>query len=252
MPGKSSAGTPSPSSTCRADGAPVDGGKTYLVAPQLLAATERLVDQDPRQGWAALGLFVLMATGFSAWQHKGRITSSVAGIARAVGVSPHAARRSLDLLCATDLVTRTASGWAISLALAPSLSGRTGSRSMKAGTKHLELSHREVWAVRQRLFSRDDVDAYHHLRDLGFHLVALCERETHRGISVRADRRTLRRRTGRLHQAELAAPELLVAGPAPTERAHRADAGPVETGPPGGWSAFKEAVLPRAGPKSAA
>lgn len=189
----------------RMDGAVVSGGWTAVTAPVLLARTQEMLDARPRLGLAAVGLYVLLATGWDAWRRRGHMDATMAGIARATGVSEPAVRRCMGLLAAHGLVGGEDGHWVLSGEVTPHYRGQR----MRSGSHALRLAHHEIWRIREDLAGRADVGPYHHLRDLGAHIVALAQDEARSQLALAADPRTGRRRARRLAAAGLCVLEVL-------------------------------------------
>lgn len=243
VPGGTKRPSTPPPAAYRADGALIDAGRTYLSAPALAERAQWLVDDSPRQALAAMGLYALLASGWSAWRSGGRIRASAREIAEATGSGQRSVTRSLRLLVRAGLVTSDEEGLRLVRRFLP----RAQKGWLEKGARALELVHRDTWSIRQRLAERDDVQPYHLLRDLGAHIVQLVAEEAGVSIVAAFDRRTMRRRAARLVRAKLRVLAFRLrarrlAEPAPDEVA----GGP----PPGGFRAWREglAVRPHAPP----
>lgn len=238
---------PSSSLVHRADGALVDAGHTYLSAPALVERAQWLLDQAPRQGLAAFGLYALLVTGWSAWRSGGRICAGTRELSCATGAGPRAVSRSLALLEKAGLIAVEGDGV---IRLVPRFLPRAQRGRLEKGARALSLVHRETWEIRNRLAERSDVTTYHLLRDLGAHVLQLVCEEAGRTVAAASDRRTIRRRAARLHAAKLRNLHL----ERPRVRNRRGSAGAVDpvAAPPGGWEAFREqlGVPARARPPS--
>lgn len=177
----------------------LDAGTTYVDCRVLLPRIQKLLDSESRQALAALGLFALILTGFGAWRTHSHIKACRSSLAQGTGISLAALTRSLELLVAHGLLIPETTGWRIDGRLLPAGKGRR----MAKGARALPLVHREIWAIRRRLSARSDVTAYHDLRDLGAHVLALAQAECRAELRCRHDRRTALRRGARLIAAGL-------------------------------------------------
>lgn len=224
-----------PPAAYRADGALVDAGFTYLAAPALAERAQWLVDDSPRQALAAMGLYALLVSGWSAWRSGGRIRASAREIAEATGSGQRAVTRSLRLLVRAGLVTSDDEGLRLVRRFLP----RAQKGRLEKGARALELVHRDTWAIRRRLAERDDVKPYHLLRDLGAHVLQLLADEADYSITASCDRRTMRRRTARLLRAQL---RVLIFGRRVRRQAAPEAEDAAGASPPGGWEAWREGL----------
>ena len=224
-----------PPAAWRADGTLVDAGFTYLAAPALAERAQWLIDDSPRQALAAMGLYALLVSGWSAWRSGGRIRASAHEIAAAAGSSRRAVTRSLRLLVRAGLISADAEGLRVVQRFLP----RTQRGRLEKGARAVTLVHRDAWAIRRRLAERDDVQPYHLLRDLGAHVVQLLADEAGCSITASSDRRTVRRRTVRLLRAQL---RVLVLGRRAKRRAAPQADDATGAPPPGGWDAWLEGL----------
>lgn len=220
----------------RADGVLVDAGTTFVSAPLVVDRAQWLLDESPRQGLAAIGLYALLVSGWSAWRTGGRVSATVREISSATGSGPKAVRRSLRLLARAGLLTATADD---EVRLESRYLPRSHGWRMEKDARALGLVHREVWTIRQRLARRDDVSQYHLLRDLGAHVLDLLSHKASVPVFASFDRRTAHRRARRLRRAELRVLALVrrVARQAVDSATEVAGGAP-----PGGWPKWREGL----------